>query len=237
MWAVDGILLLLAYGDLLSKAFPSTEELLKKLAFLSFLPWYWKIIIILGANILLIGEGAFLAIRRREGQRDSYSLKLREIEDAKPNIILREPGAESVEQVTRRAGVNVLATSPFIKVRFVNSPTARYPNSIAHAVIARVKFYDVAGTLLLDMAGRWADSDQPSIRDSRESRNDLLRMEFGIEDEHSLDIAFRDTNGEFVAWNNDNYNFPDMKKPEHVLPGSHFTVEVRLSAVWIDKTF
>jgi hypothetical protein len=42
MWGVDGLLLLLAYGDLASRVFPNSEELFKGLAFLSSLPWYWK---------------------------------------------------------------------------------------------------------------------------------------------------------------------------------------------------
>ena len=163
--------------------------------------------------------------------------ELKEVEDAKPNIILREPGAESVEHVTMQANGRILATAPFVKVRFVNRPAGHYPTSIARDVNARVKFYDAGGTLLLDIAGRWADSDQPSVRDFRQSRNDLLKMEFGIEEEHSLDIAFRDTTGEFVAWNNDSYNFPNMRKPEHVLSGNRFRVDVKLSAAWIDKTF
>jgi hypothetical protein len=112
-----------------------------------------------------------------------------------------------------------------------------YPRSIAQAALARVRFYDLNNRLLLDMQGRWADSTQPSVRNFRESITDLLRMDFGINEEHSLDIVFRDTDGRFVAWNNDNYNYPDMRKPEHVLIGDAFAVEVQLSAAWVDETY
>jgi hypothetical protein len=176
-------------------------------------------------------------ITNLETERDKYLRSLTEIEKAKPNIVLRQPGAESVEQVTRAINGKPLTTVPFVKVRFVNQPTESYPGSIAHAVMARIRFYDLNNRLLLDMQGRWADSDQPSLRDFRQSRNDLLRMDFGIYDEHSLDIAFRDDTGEFVAWNNDNYNYPDMRKPEHVLTGDSFFVEIKLSAAWVDNTF
>jgi len=176
-------------------------------------------------------------ITNLETERDKYLRSLNEIERAKPNIVLRQPGAESVEQVTRAVNGRPLDTAPFVKVRFVNRPTESCPGSIADAVMARVRFYDLNNRLLLDMQGRWADSDQPSLRDFRQSRNDLLRMDFGINDEHSLDIAFRDATGEFVAWNNDNYNYPDMRKPEHVLSGDCFVVEIKLSAAWVNETF
>jgi|HubBroStandDraft_1064217.scaffolds.fasta_scaffold102598_2 hypothetical protein len=187
-----------------------------------------------GTRLLL---SPFLIYRERDKEANEAESKLEVIEQTKPKIVLRQPGAEYVEHVTRAVNGRPLSTAPFIKVRLVNQPTGNYPGSIAHAVMARVKFYDLNGRLLLDMQGRWADSDQPSIRDFRESRNDLLRMDFGIDDEHSLDIAFRDADGSFVAWNNDNYNYPEMRKPEHVLTGDCFQVEIKLSAAWVDETF
>jgi hypothetical protein len=92
--------------------------------------------------------------------------------------------------------------------------------------------------LLLAIDGRWADSDQPSIRDWRQSRTDLLRAEFGIDEEHSLDVAFRDDQTEeFYAFNNENCHYPLMKKPEHLLVGQRFMVRITLLGPWVDETF
>ncbi len=236
-WTIDGLLLVVAYGDLAAKAFPSSGPWIAKVAFLSSLSWYWKLVLIFTANILLIGEGAFRAIRKREKQRDAYLSRLKEIENAGPNVVLRDPNAEYVELVSLQANGTIVGNVPFVKVRFVNKPQGNNPRSIAKQVRAKIKFYSLSGTLFLEMDGRWADSDQPSIRDFRKTRNDLLPIDFGIEEEHSLDIAFRTGTGEFVAWNNDNYGFPDAVKPEHVLPGEQFIVEIRLVGVSTDKTF
>ena len=88
------------------------------------------------------------------------------------------------------------------------------------------------------MAGRWwDDTTQPSFISFGLSTTDLQFVDFGIEQERGLDIAFRDTDGTFVAWNNDNYKYQDVRKPEHVLKGNEFRVEVKIVAVWVDETF
>jgi len=43
--------------------------------------------------------------------------------------------------------------------------------------------------------------------------------------------------GEFYAFNNDNYTYPQMKKPEHLLAGQHFLVRISLLGPWVDETF
>ena len=63
-------------------------------------------------------------------------------------------------------------------------------------------------------------------------------MDFGIEEERSLDIAFRDEfTGEFYAFNNDNYTYPQMKKPEHLLSGGRFLIRISLLGPWVDQTY
>jgi hypothetical protein len=42
---------------------------------------------------------------------------------------------------------------------------------------------------------------------------------------------------EFVAFNNDNYSYQNLKKPEHILSGYHFRAEIRLVAVHVDVSF
>jgi hypothetical protein len=237
-WIVDGVLVLLDYGDLIAKIFPETEEFFKKAPLLSGLPWYWKVITLLIVNILLIWEGAFRAVRKRERQRDEYKKRLQEIEDAKPNIVLNEPDAESVELVPVITSQPPIFNAKFVRVRFVNRPLVNSPNAVAHGVRAFLKFYDPSHVLLLSMDGRWASSSQPSTKHPAETKNDLLPMDFAIEEAQSLDVAFWDPMaGTFVAWNNDNYNYLDVKKPEHILQGRRFVVEIRLVTVSVDKTF
>lgn len=241
VWGTNAVLALLLWGDVIANTFPDTENYFRYLALLTDLPWQWKVIITLVVNAVLFVEVSFRAVRKRERQRDEYRMKLQQIEQARPRIVPNEPDAEYVEPVHIQAIGNITNVVSFIKVRFVNTPTGLLsPNSVAHDVRAKVRFLEPTpgGRLLLAIEGRWADSDQPSIRDWRQHRNDLLKMEFGIEEEHSLDIAFRDDQtGEFYAFNNDNYTYPQMKKPEHLLAGQHFLVRISLSGPLVDETF
>jgi hypothetical protein len=240
LWGVNGLLALLAWGDSIANLLPDTQEFLHQITLLSDLPWYWKVIIMLVANIVLVVEEAFRAIRKREKQRDEYRLKLDEIEEAKPHIILREPDAAYIEPVNIQAVGNVVNTVSFMTVRFVNKPHGPFPNAVAHDVRVKLRFFEPlpGGGLLLAIDGRWADGDQPSTRDWRRSRTDLLRMDFGVEEERTLDVAFRDDQtGEFYAFNNENCHYPLMKKPEHLLRGQHFTVRISLLGPWVDENF
>jgi hypothetical protein len=239
-WVVNAVIALLAWSDSITRIFPDAENLFSRLAFLNELQWYWKIIILLGANIFLLVEGAARAIRKGERQRVEYRLKLKQIEEAKPHIVLREPDAAYIAPVNIQAIGNVMNAVSFMTVRFVNQPQGPFPNSVARDVRVKLRFFEPVpgGRLLLAIDGRWGDSDQPSIRDWRQSRTDLLRMGFGIEEERSLDVAFRDDQtGEFYAFNNENCHYPLMKKPEHLLVGQHFMVRISLLGPWVDETF
>jgi hypothetical protein len=68
-----------------------------------------------------------------------------------------------------------------------------------------------------------------------ESKTHLLKAEFGIGAEHGLDIAYRDADGQFFAWNNDSYDNP--RSVRHLLPGDDFIVEVALEGVWVNESF
>ena len=239
-WAVNALVALLAWSDPITNIFPASTVFFNYFGFLSDLAWYWKVIVLLGINIFLLVEGAARTIRKRERQRDEYRLKLDEIEAAKPHIVLREPDAAYVEPVEIQSIGNVMNTVSFMTVRFVNKPLGPFPNAVARDVRVKLRFFEPlpGGKLLLAIDGRWADGKQTSIRDWRESRPDLFRAEFGIEEEHTLDVAFRDDQtGEFYAFTNENCHYPLMKKPEHLLVGQHFTVRISLLGPWVDETF
>jgi len=162
--------------------------------------------------------------------------ELRAKEQSRPRLRPKDPNPVSVST----GHINV-AQQPFnvrwVRIRFVNDPEYPSPSASADTVSAKVAFSS-NGTLLLEMDGRWSDSDQPSIRDFRQSRNDLLTTSFAIGTEHDLDIAFMDLRTfDLFAWNNDNYNYPEGKKPEHQLMGNNFQIQVRLRGPWIDESF
>jgi len=167
----------------------------------------------------------------------NFAQQLIEIEDAKPNIVLRNPGAEHTELVRLNA-IDRSVNLAFARVRFVNKLRGDHPNVEAKKVRAKLKFFDFNGALCLEMDGRWSDSTAPSAKTLGETRNDLLPVDFGIEEEHSLDIAYWDaTKKEFIAWNNDSYDFPLGRKPKHVLLGSLFTIEIRLISKEVNTVF
>jgi hypothetical protein len=164
--------------------------------------------------------------------------RLREIEESGPRIVLCDPGARHVETIQLASGGVVLVTAQFVKVRFVNRPESNSPNAIAHGVRAKIKFFNPDKELVLQMDGRWDDAKQPGIERFGESMSDLLPVDFGIEEARNLDIAFWDPRfNSFVAWNNDNYSFQNFVKPEHLLRGDKFTVEIRLVGVHVDEAF
>jgi hypothetical protein len=241
IWAVNAVLGLVLWGDVIANYYPATDDYFHYLAPVTSLPWQWKAAITLVVNLVLFLEVSFRAVRNRERQSDQYRTKLQETENARPRIVLCETDAQYVEPVHIHSSGNVTNVVSFLKVRFVNSPLGPpLPNSVAHDVRAKIRFFEPipGGKLLLAVDGMWADSEQPSIRHWQQHRGDLLKVQFGIEEEHSLDIAFRDDEtGELYAFNNENYGYPQMKKPEHLLAGRNLLVRVSLLGPWIDEGF
>ena len=178
------------------------------------------------------------AIARLEGEKTELVNDKRTFEEAKPKIVLREPKARHVQQVALSDGRAVIHDVLFIKIRFVNRPARHSESAIARQVSAKVKFFDEGGRLILEMDGRWDDKDQPSGRPFTQTKRALLLADFSFEEEHNLDIGFWDGKAkEFVAFNNDNYNYQTMKKPEHILQGNRFKAEIRLVGVHVDETY
>ena len=198
--------------------------------------WGWKSWVIgaLTIAIFLLIEGSYRLHQEGEKEKDTYKQKLDEIENTRPHIVLHSK-AEYVENSNFQFP-NFSAVAAAIKVKLINKPLINSPSGVANGVRARVGFF-CGDNLVLEMNGRWSDSDEPSMRDPRRSRSDLLAVDFGIGEEHDLDIAFREPNGNFVAWNNENYNYLDAKKPEHCLKGDSFTARIVLSAPYVKEEF
>ena len=183
-------------------------------------------------------------------ERDKYEAearKLEEIEKAKPNMRLKEPGGVYVEPVFQRFthkspdGKLIVRdqTVPYLKVRFINDPKEPYPSANASGVRAYIDFYRLPdNTHILSIDGRWAESDQPPAYSPLSSKAPLLAATFGIGESKSVDIAYRDRGGKYYAWNNDNYNYVDQfyVYPHHLLEGERFRVNLRLRGNWIDLT-
>lgn len=170
--------------------------------------------------------------------REKHDHYVRAVEHSKPHIMRKEPGASHIQEVTWFAGQTAAFSVPFIKLRLVNDPETAEPSAKAHQVAAKITFTDRAGKSVLEIDGRWSESEQPSKRDISQSRLDLLRMDFDIGDERSIDIAFHDLQEDsFYAYNNDSYQYPGVKKPQFKLAENTYDVSVRLRAVHVDKTF
>jgi hypothetical protein len=169
--------------------------------------------------------------------RDDLARELKEIEDARPNIVFREPGARHIQVVTFYGGGGTIIL-PFVKVRFINQQ--REGGSVAEAkgIRAKIEFFNESAQSLLRMDGRWDTSKHPSKLGPGESFNDLLRMDFGVEEEQNVDVAFWDQNaGQFVAFNNDSYQIPNFTKPGHLLGEGPITALIRLVGSQFDRTF
>jgi hypothetical protein len=190
-----------------------------------------------GASAVLILVAFYLSWRDEEQKAFKLAQQLAEIHESRPRLRPKYPNPVSVADIALFQGTSSAFVRPFVRIRLINEPQNPYPNTVAPAITARVAFKDERGDLLLEIDGRWADSDQPSTRDWRLSRNDLLQMSFGIHAEHSLDIAFHDKDDRWFAWNNDSYNSPYGRNSDHQLIGNRIQITVRLFGVYVAESF
>jgi hypothetical protein len=201
-------------------------------------PWEW-VMILLCINFLLLFEGATRTVRDRERKNNDLAAKLEIIERLRPRIRPKGLDAAHILSVQFSPPNVVPFIAPSLRVRLINDPEGSSQSAVAKGVGAKIQYSPgEQDGLPLEIDGRWADSDQPSIRDFRQSRNDLLRTDFSIGGEHILDIGFKDPqSGAFFAWNNDVYDYPGFKKPEFRLTGGSIAVEIRLRGPEVDKKF
>ena len=206
-------------------------------------PLAWKIplsaLALLGAARLILAPYWIYRERHEDAEAETEDLKRRlsEIENAKPNIVLREPQARHVQEVTFY-GANGLRNLQFVKVRFINQKKEDAVIADATGIRAKIEFFNDSARLLLRMDGRWDSSKHPSKLGPGENFNDLLRMNFGAEEEQNVDVVFWNPIGhQFVAFNNDSYQLPDLTKPDYVLGRGPITAKIRLVNSRFDRVF
>lgn len=199
--------------------------------------WAIGVLVIL---LLMLWEGSYRHSRVVINQLNNAEGKLRRIGDSRPNIVLC---GKSVEPIAfyQKGSQMPWFSALFVKARFINKPVESSQGSEARGVRAKISFYDSSKSLLFgDMDGRWDSTDQPSSRQYGTTRNDLLAMNFGIEEVQGVDIAFWDTKTRmFVAFNNDSWNFAmqDYTKPGHELASNPVTAVIRLHGVEVNEAF
>jgi|SRR5277367_6645464 len=190
------------------------------------------------AALLVCGIQAFGTLLRA---KKGVAQQLQEINDAKPRVRLRLPGAVHVEMVNHvfhiSDGSVLQITVPFLRIRFWNDPENPFPKATAKGVRAFVDFFYVGNSVpCLRMSGRWAESTQPPEYSALASKDHLLETTFGFGQEHVVDIAYvSGIDGRCYAWNNDNY--PNFHNPHHHLDGMGYCVAVRLRGELFDETF
>lgn len=189
---------------------------------------------------LMVLEGSYRHTAGLEERMSRAEKKIKDIEDAKPCIVVRDVYTEKVS--VNQNGLLVCIAN-VLRISLENAPPHPYPNSEAKNVIATISFYDHFGKLLIaDMDARWTASAQP-VGPHTESIVPLLGMDLGIGVKRDLDIAFaaispyKAPSPNLVALNNDNFRFTCWERPDRVLRGTRFVAKVHVRAVWVDTKF
>ena len=185
-------------------------------------------------------EGSFRHSRKLSNQLNDAECKLQKIENSRPNIVLCDPNARHVQEILCR-----VSNSPsealqyqFVKVRFINRQKAGQSVAKAIGIRAKIEFFNESGELILRMDGRWDSSKHPQLLGTGENFNDLLRMDFDVEQEENVDIAFwTPRRRQFFAFNNDSYQRPLWEKEEHQLGHGPVRATIRLVGQNFDRTF
>ena len=98
-------------------------------------------------------------LTQSKSNEESLKGQLKEIEDAKPCIVVREVYTEKVG--VNQNGLQVCIAN-VLRAKLENVPPNSYPGSEAKNVTATISFYDQSGKLLIeDMDARWTASAQP----------------------------------------------------------------------------
>lgn len=120
----------------------------------------------------------------------------------------------------------------FARLLIRNDPGSTAPTAVAKGVSARIRFLDADGTVRCTVPkGRWT---RAGARSFPASRVDQSRVDFGIGETHSLDIAFK-YNDKIVPYaiDDDSVNMSNWENPRYMLDGKRFDVVVELSGEWV----
>lgn len=196
----------------------------------------WGLLALLVCNVQAF---AALLYRNQELNR-----RLQDIEKAKPAIKPKLPG--SVHELPVFHGFqdqsgNRIFTGivPFLRITFWNDPAMSLPQTMAKGVRAFVSFFPSTYSVSsMRMDGRWVETDQPSGYSPFVSKAHLLETTFGIGESKTVDIAYiSGIDDRCYAWNNDNYQYPDFRDPNHILDALGCRVTVRLRGEYLDESF
>jgi hypothetical protein len=114
----------------------------------------------------------------------------------------------------------------------------------AESVAAHVTFADDTGSLMVNMLGRWAGADPPSVGGNKPELNEATLEANG--NPHGLDVAFRDQGGGFLhalnnvaqAWAPGTWQHPPYRLHYEDRPyPQEFGVEIRLLSGTVDQRF
>jgi hypothetical protein len=119
-------------------------------------------------------------------------------------------------------------------VIFGNLPIKGKHGKLMNNIAAKITYADYAAKMFT-LSGRWADTDQPSVLDPRQSTTHLLRVDFNVGDEHHLDIAANFKEGCFAV-NNDSFR-GQVKDPAKKLTGPIVKISIQLVAEGVNQHF
>lgn len=171
-----------------------------------------------------------------QSEKNELAAFKRSVEDKEVKLVLARCNRTmtSFGSVGPSGGFQPVEEAECVSVTFANRREVGMPGKIAEGVLAKVTYID-SSRRSFQQDGRWNKLDQPSIRDPRQSQNDLLRITFEPGDEHPLDIAAKFANGCF-AMNNDSLR-EGPQRSERILQGTTVHITVRLVAQYVDQSF
>jgi hypothetical protein len=154
---------------------------------------------------------------------------------AKPRI--RSGGLSLTEPIGVVWQNQIIGQARFLNLKVRNNPKKPWPEAVARDVHAEIEIRDNNGQLLIGpIAGRWADSDQPS-EDWRKSTKPLEQVDIGLGVSRELGVLMQHPGGPIYVINNESWKYPRLAKPEFEIRTDSFKVRIRLIGIHVDEVF
>lgn len=120
----------------------------------------------------------------------------------------------------------------FARARVANAPPSGSPGKRAERVTATVRYFNVDGSQLREIQGRWAETRQRAQRPDLNLTFDTVQLDIDANGlPHPLDVAMVDPfGGDIWAYNDDNAGAPNCELESHRLGPGPFLVEITLRA-------